>query len=154
MKRQRRYTALILGDSINSELIHPAMYFSLDPNRVKQGLFMGISPTLRERVTEDTLIVAGRNFGCGSSREVSVQALSLHGVQVLVAESFSRIFFRNCINNGVLPTECPGAYRLIQDGAPVVLDLDRGVLTNEATGMYWDCRPLDAYVSKLLEQWI
>lgn len=142
--------ALVLGDNINSELIHPAQFFSLDPQRVREGLFQGISPTLGARVTERTLIVSGRNFGCGSSREVSVQALCLHGVRLLVAASFARIFYRNCINNGIFPIVCPDAYKVIGDGSPVHVDIAAGRLDDLSTGCSWTIQSPDTFVMQLL----
>jgi 3-isopropylmalate/(R)-2-methylmalate dehydratase small subunit len=129
--------AISLGDSVNSDVLHPTVYFSLDPERVKAGLFQGLEPELARRVTPDTLLVAGRNFGCGSSREVVVQAMRLHGLRVVVASSFARIFYRNCINLGLLPVECPGANRSAT-GDRVLVDVAAGLFRNETQG--WELR--------------
>ena len=97
--------AFVLGDSIDSERLHPASYFSLNAEKVKEGLFKGMPDSISENFVEGSVIFGGTNFGCGSSREVIVQSLILNGVKVIVAKSFSRIFYRNAINNGIFLIE-------------------------------------------------
>jgi 3-isopropylmalate/(R)-2-methylmalate dehydratase small subunit len=89
------------GDNMNTDVIHPPQYFSLDPEQVKQGLFRGLDPELHKRILPGDIIVGGRNFGCGSSRETSVQSLKLNRVGAIVAIDFARIFFRSATNNGI-----------------------------------------------------
>jgi len=142
--------AIALGDSVNSDVLHPTVYFSLNPERVKAGLFQGLDPPLAERVTPNTIIVAGRNFGCGSSREVVVQSMRLHGLRIVVAEFFARIFYRNCINQGLLPVECPNANRSVT-GDQVVVNPVEGWLRNETQN--WELRfpPVDSRIIDLVE---
>ena len=93
--------ALVFGDDINTDLLHPSYFFSLDQKTVRAG-FMGELAEVRSRDKDrDRLIVAGRNFGCGSSRETTMTALKLAGVKAVIAESFGRIFFRNAMSLGV-----------------------------------------------------
>jgi len=94
--------AWVLGDNVNTDVLHPPQFYSLDPDRVKKGLFHGIDPTLQARLRAGDLVIAGRNFGCGSSRETSVRSLKLNGIAAVVAASFARIFFRSAINQGLL----------------------------------------------------
>lgn len=89
------------GDHVNTDVIHPPDFYSLDPAKVKQGLFHGLDPEFHKRFAANDLIVAGCNFGCGSSRETSVLSLKLNRVGAIVAVDFARIFFRNATNNGI-----------------------------------------------------
>lgn len=91
----------VFGDSLNTDVLHPPAYYSLDPETVKRGLFMGIDPQLQERVQPGDFIVGGRNFGCGSSRETSIRSLKLNGIAAIVAIDFARIFFRSATNQGI-----------------------------------------------------
>lgn len=103
------------GDDVSTDVIHPPEFFSLDPARVKRGLFHGFDPTIQPRMRLGDIIVAGRNFGCGSSRETSIQSLRLNGIAAIVAIDFARIFFRSATNNG-LPCL---TFARAEDGAPL-----------------------------------
>lgn len=148
----RTYTgvAISLGDSVNSDVLHPTSYFSLNANVVKDGLFRGLSVP-RDLVTSDAIITAGRNFGCGSSREVVVQSMKLHGFRVVVSESFARIFYRNCVNLGIVPVECPGANRS-ETGDRLAVNPVEGWLRNETQG--WELRfePIDPRIIDLVRE--
>ncbi len=89
------------GDHVNTDVIHPPDYFSLDPAKVKRGLFAKYDPTLQERITPGDILVGGVNFGCGSSRETSIKSLKLNAIGAIVAVDFARIFFRSATNNGI-----------------------------------------------------
>lgn len=91
----------VFGDNLNTDILHPPSYFSLDPAVVRSGLFKGIDATLQERVRPGDLIVGGHNFGCGSSRETSIRSLKLNGIAAVIALDFARIFFRSATNNGI-----------------------------------------------------
>ncbi|PWT74230.1 MAG: aconitate hydratase [Proteobacteria bacterium] len=93
--------AWCFGDHVNTDVIHPPEFFSLDPERVKVGLFHKLDPELHKRFRPGDIIVGGRNFGCGSSRETSIRCLKLNRVGAIVAIDFARIFFRNATNNGI-----------------------------------------------------
>ena len=142
-----RGTALMLGDSVNSDILHPPKYFSLDPERVKDGLFRGMASSIRESLTPDTIIIAGRNFGCGSSREVVTYSLKLNGIRLIIAVSFARICFRNCINQGILPIECD-ATGVTVVGDRINVDPVAGIFRNETQGRTLVFPPVDR---KLLE---
>ena len=96
-----RGRAFCFGDDLNTDVIHPPQFFSLDPVQVKRGLFHGLDPTLQPRLRPGDVLVGGRNFGCGSSRETSMRSLKLNGIGAIVAVDFARIFFRNATNLGV-----------------------------------------------------
>jgi 3-isopropylmalate/(R)-2-methylmalate dehydratase small subunit len=91
----------IFGDDVNTDVIHPPQFFSLDPEHVKRGLFHGLDPSIQPALRPGDILVGGRNFGCGSSRETSMRSLKLNEVGAIVAIDFARIFFRNATNNGL-----------------------------------------------------
>jgi 3-isopropylmalate/(R)-2-methylmalate dehydratase small subunit len=92
----------LFGDDLNTDVIHPPQFFSLDPEKVKRGLFHGLDPTIQPALEPGDVLVGGRNFGCGSSRETSLQSLKLNRVGAILALDFARIFFRNATNNGLV----------------------------------------------------
>jgi 3-isopropylmalate dehydratase small subunit len=108
----------LFGDDVNTDVLHPPQFFSLDPERVKIGLFHGLDPTLQPRLRPGDIVVAGRNFGCGSSRETSLRALQLNQIGAIVALDFARIFFRNATNNGLpcLTFRTPADHLLLRQG--------------------------------------
>lgn len=91
----------VFGDDVNTDVLHPPQFFSLDPERVKLGLFHGIDPSLQAQLEPGDIVVAGRNFGCGSSRETSLRSFKLNRIGAVLAVDFARIFFRNATNNGL-----------------------------------------------------
>lgn len=93
--------AYVFGDNINTDIIQPPRYFSLDREKNKIGCFKGVTDISFPKLERNDIIAAGKNFGCGSSRETVVYSLIDTGISVVIAESFGRIFFRNCINNGL-----------------------------------------------------
>jgi len=93
--------AIVFGDDVNTDLLHPSYFFSLDTTRVRDGFLGAVESTADRGIDRARIIVAGKNFGCGSSRETTMTALRLAGVQAVVAESFGRIFFRNAMSLGV-----------------------------------------------------
>lgn len=91
----------LFGDDINTDIIHPPQFFSLDPEKVKSGLFHGYDPTIQPNLQPGDVLIGGRNFGVGSSRETSMRSLKLNQIGAIVALDFARIFFRNATNNGL-----------------------------------------------------
>jgi 3-isopropylmalate dehydratase small subunit len=106
---------------VNTDVLHPPQFFSLDPERVKLGLFHGIDPSLQSKLEPSDIVVAGRNFGCGSSRETSLRAFKLNRIGAVIAVDFARIFFRNATNNGLpcLTFKDPDARALVGQGSRV-----------------------------------
>lgn len=121
----------LFGDDINTDILHPPQFFSLDPERVKLGLFHGIDPDLQARLQPGDIVVAGRNFGCGSSRETSLRAFKLNQIGAVVAIDFARIFFRNATNNGLpcLTLADPSALARVRTGMRARIDLSAAQLT-------------------------
>lgn len=99
--------AIVFGDDVNTDLLHPSYFFSLDTTRVRDGFLGAVESTADRGIDRARIIVAGKNFGCGSSRETTMTALRLAGVQAVVAESFGRIFFRNALSLGVPALTAP-----------------------------------------------
>ncbi len=91
----------VFGDNLNTDVLHPPHHYSLDPEWVKRGLLKGVDETLQPRLRPGDLVIGGRNFGCGSSRETSIRSLLLNGIGAVIAVDFARIFFRNATNHGL-----------------------------------------------------
>ena len=143
-----------LGDHVNTDVLHPSSYFSLDAERVEEGIREGmerLGTALRRQSSEDGLIiVAGENFGCGSSRETSVRGLRNFGVRGVVAASFARIFMRSLVNLGIPTLECREIQPLVRDGEKIRLNLKEGWIELEG-GKCISFSPLDLHVKKILE---
>ena len=122
--------AWIFGDDVNTDVIHPPEFFSLDPEIVRRGLFHKLDPSIQPRLEPGDVLVGGRNFGCGSSRETSMRSLKLNGIGAIVAVDFARIFFRNATNNGLpcLAFRDSSDKARVQPGERVRIDLDASEL--------------------------
>ena len=117
------------GDDINTDVIIPSRYLrTFDSSVWPQHVMEGVDPEFPRKVKPGDIIVAGKNFGCGSSREQAAIALKLAGVAAVVAESFGWIFFRNAINNGLPAIECPGISKAVETGDIIEVDLKRGLV--------------------------
>ncbi|SPD73201.1 3-isopropylmalate dehydratase small subunit 1 [uncultured Desulfobacterium sp.] len=143
-----------LGDNINTDLIHPPSCFSLDEDKIKAGIYVGMNRLERHDNSPfpawDLIIVAGENFGCGSSRETSVRALFSLGVRAIVAKSFARIFYRSLVNRGIAPIECSSIYSSVSDGDMITVSMSEGHIRLENT-TYIQFAPLDPHIKKILE---
>ncbi len=118
------------GDDVDTDVIIPARYLKhgADPEVLRKHAMEDLDPEFGEKVKERKIIVAGRNFGYGSSREQAPLALKYAGVKIVLAESFARIFFRNAINVGLPVMEVPGISEVVEDGDEVEVDLRSGVV--------------------------
>ncbi|MEB3825385.1 MAG: 3-isopropylmalate dehydratase small subunit [Desulfurococcales archaeon] len=124
----------ILGDDVDTDVIIPAVYLGLkDIKEISRHVLEPIDPDFPAKASRGVVIIAGRNFGMGSSREQAVTALKAAGVKGVVAESFARIFYRNAVNNALPVAECKDATHRIRGNEPVILDLDKGILTQGDT---------------------
>ena len=110
-----------------------------------------IRPGFAEKVKPGDLIVAGRNFGCGSSREQAPRVLKELGISCIVAKSFARIFFRNAVNVGLPVIECPEAAESADEGDIVEVDLSKGIVRNLSKGLEFRARPLPDFMLRILE---
>lgn len=142
---------LVVGDNVDTDVIIPGRYLTLtDPAELGKHALEGLDPGIPSKLKERSIVVAGRNFGCGSSREHAVLALIGAGVRAVVAESFARIFYRNAINRGLLVVEAPGVRHRVSDGDRLVIDLERSVV-ELPTGEVVPFKPLAREVLEIIE---
>ena len=126
-----------LGDDINTDVIYPGKYIMIyEPEEMKKYLFEGLGGGYAGRVRPGDIIVAGENFGCGSSREQAAGAIKAAGVPVIIAKSFARIFFRNAINYGLLVLTCPEAAEAAKDGDQIAVDAKAGQIALAGGGSF------------------
>ena len=129
-------SVLKLGDDIDTDAIIPARYLtSTDISSLTEHIMENFDPSFKMRLREKRIIVAGRNFGCGSSREHAPLVLKAAGVQAIVAENFARIFFRNSINIGLIALEAPNTSSSFNEGDRVQIDIDRLEVRNLTRGI-------------------
>lgn len=120
------------GDSVNTDVIIPGRYLvSIDPQELAKHAFEPLGPEVQKRLWSSQVVVGGANFGCGSAREQAASCLSGAGIKAVVAKSFARVFFRNCINTGLPVVECPEAAAAASDGGELWIDLERGIVDME-----------------------
>lgn len=138
-----------LGDHIDTDVILPGKYLTIrDPDVLARHCLEGLDPEFASRVRPGDVVVAGRNFGCGSSREHAPMALKATGISCIVAESFARIFYRNALNIGLPVLVCPEFVHAVQDGSLVRADPMEGRL--EHAGREFRTPPLPVYVQSIV----
>ncbi|MEM2128419.1 MAG: 3-isopropylmalate dehydratase small subunit [Candidatus Methanomethylicaceae archaeon] len=124
--------AWLFGDNVDTDVILPGKYLVLtDPNELAKHALEGLVQDFYKKISKGDIIVAGKNFGCGSSREHAPIALKYAGVGAVVAESFSRIFFRNSINIGLPAVISKGAREIIKENESISIHLDEGYILRE-----------------------
>ncbi len=125
------------GDNVNTDVIFPGKYtyVSMTPEEMASHALEDLDPDFAKQVKQGDIIVAGRNFGCGSSREQAVSCLKYAGVQAVIASSFARIFFRNAINLGLAVIQAEDASHHIEAGEEISIDFSKGTI-QAASGMY------------------
>ena len=139
------------GDNVDTDVIIPARYLnSFDAKELASHAMVDIDPTFAERVQPGDIIVANKNFGCGSSREHAPLCLKTAGVSCIIAETFARIFFRNAINIGLPIVECPEAAKEINAGDEVEVDFDSGIITEKTTGKSYKGQPFPEFMQKII----
>jgi 3-isopropylmalate/(R)-2-methylmalate dehydratase small subunit len=123
--------AVKFGNNIDTDVILPGKWLSLiNPKELAQHAMEGIDTGFTKKAEKGIIIIGGKNFGCGSSREQAPLALKYAGVQCVLAESFARIFYRNSINIGLPVIECKGIHKAINEGDEVSVDLEDGKIQN------------------------
>lgn len=153
-----RGRAVVYGDDVDTDQIIPARYLvTVDPAELGLHCLVdspkplaGARPTGGDADATECFIVAGRNFGCGSSREHAPLALLGAHVRAVIADSFARIFFRNAINVGLTVVECPGLAAALHDGDELTVDLDAGTVVDCARRTQHPCTPLPASVRSIV----
>jgi 3-isopropylmalate/(R)-2-methylmalate dehydratase small subunit len=139
------------GDDINTDLIIPARYLNVsDERELAKNCFADERPEFAGRVSSGDIIVAGRNFGCGSSREHAPIAIKASGVGVVVAKSFARIFYRNAFNIGLPLLESEDVADVLADGSRVSIDLSTGKIKSE-DGKVYQTRPVPEFMRELIQ---
>jgi 3-isopropylmalate/(R)-2-methylmalate dehydratase small subunit len=143
--------AHVYGDNVDTDVIIPARYLTtIDPDELAPHALEDLDPSFAARVRPGDVIVAGRNFGCGSSREHAPVALKGTGIAAVVAASFARIFFRNAINTGLPIVVCPEAAAAISDGDEVTVDVSSGTVVDETSGRSFKGEPLPGFVMEIV----
>lgn len=139
-------------DDIDTDAIIPARYLvTTDPKELAKHVMEDADPTFPSKVKAGDIIVAGKNFGCGSSREHAPLAIKGAGVSAIIAESFARIFFRNAINLGLLIIESPQAAKEINEGDEVEIDTEKGIIRNLTTNREYTFRPLPESLQAIMK---
>lgn len=147
----RGRVAARLGDNIDTDVIYPGRFLNItDREKTAEHLFELAYPEIRSRIRPGDFLVAGRNFGCGSSREQATAAIKYAGVGAVIAASFARIFFRNSINLGLPAVVSPEAAAALAEGDEVEVDLVGGTVTRLNTGELFRAAPLDPLAAELL----
>ncbi len=137
---------------INTDEIIPARYLNMDQENDLAGHAMeDIDPDFVKNVREGDIIVAGEDFGCGSSREHAVWALRGAGVRAVIADTFARIFYRNCINNGFLAVECRNISGKIQTGDELEIDVKDGVIRNLTQNEKYTFLPIPEFAQEIID---
>ena len=140
------------GDNVDTDVIIPARYLnSFDAQELATHAMVDIDPTFTQRVQPGDIIVARKNFGCGSSREHAPLCLKTAGVSCIIAETFARIFYRNAINIGLPIIECPEASREIEEGDEVEIDFDSGKIYDRTKGTEYQGQALPPFMQKIID---
>jgi len=143
--------AYTFGNDVDTDAIIPARYLSTsDPEVLKRHCMEDADPSFPDKVKPGDVIVAGKNFGCGSSREHAPIAIKAAGVSCVIASSFARIFFRNSFNMGLPIFESDEAARSIRQGDTLEVDAGTGLITDLTTGERFQARPIPAFMQELI----
>ena len=143
---------IVVGDNIDTDQIYPGCWLALtDPGEIGSHCLEGVDKAIASSFPQGGIVVAGRNFGCGSSREHAPIALLAMGAKAVLADSFARIFFRNAVNLGLIPVICKGISRHVTEGQTVSLDLEQGTVTVMETKEILPCEQLGEQAMLILE---
>ena len=139
------------GDNIDTDVIIPGKYLGItDPEELGRHAMEGLDPEFPSKIRRTGVLVAGVNFGCGSSREEAPLALKFSGVKCVIAKSFARIFFRNAINVGLPIVVCPEAVEKVGEGDKLTIDLAEGTIVNESKGETYRVVSLPKFILDIL----
>jgi 3-isopropylmalate/(R)-2-methylmalate dehydratase small subunit len=138
-------------DDVDTDVIIPARYLmTTDENELAEHVMEDIDPEFAGKVEQGDIIVAGNNFGCGSSREHAPIAIKAAGVNCIIAKSYARIFYRNAINIGLPIVECPEAVDEAETGDEFEIDTDEGWVRNTRTGKSYEAKPFPDYIKDII----
>lgn len=152
MKTEITGKIIVVGNNIDTDQIYPGRFLAItDPKEIGSHCLCGVDETIAGKFPEGGIVVAGTNFGCGSSREHAPIALLNMGAAAVIADSFARIFFRNAINLGLVPIVCKGISKEVENGQTLTLDIENGTVTVQETGKKYTCDKLGDQAMKILE---
>ena len=144
-------TAIKFGNNIDTDVILPGKYLVLvDPKELAKHALEGLDPAFPDKAKKGVIIVGGKNFGCGSSREQAPLALKYSGVKCVIAESFARIFFRNAINIGLPVIECKDISKAVSEGDKLTVDFETGKIENVSKGKSFQVKKLPPFIQEIL----
>lgn len=139
------------GDNVDTDVIIPARYLNtIDKKELASHCMEDIDKQFVNKVKSSNIMVAGFNFGCGSSREHAPIAIKESGISLVIAKSFARIFYRNSINIGLAILECEEAVDNIADGDVIEADLDNGIIYNRTSGKSFKTQPFPEFIQKII----
>jgi 3-isopropylmalate/(R)-2-methylmalate dehydratase small subunit len=143
--------AWVFKDNIDTDVIIPARYLNTtDPKELASHCMEDLDPNFSANVKDGDIIVAGSNFGCGSSREHAPLAIKSAGISCVVASSFARIFYRNSINIGLSILECEDCIKNINAGDVLEINTDMGIISNVTTGETFKARPFPEFIKNII----
>lgn len=143
--------AIKFGNNIDTDVILPGKYLVLvDPYELAEHALEGLDSNFPDKAKKGIVIVGGKNFGCGSSREQAPLALKYSGVKCVIAESFARIFFRNAINIGLPVIECKGISATVDNGDELTVDFEAGTVQNLSKGKSFQVAKLPPFILEIL----
>jgi 3-isopropylmalate/(R)-2-methylmalate dehydratase small subunit len=142
------------GNDVNTDVIFPGKYtYTItNPKQMAEHALEDLDPEFKSKVKPGDVIIAGKNFGCGSSREQAVTCIKQAGVGAIIAESFARIYYRNAINGGLPAITTPKALEIGENGQELEIDLEKGQVKNLSTKKTFEFQPLPEFVMELIKQ--
>lgn len=144
-------TVFAFGDNIDTDMIIAARYLTTaDPKILATHFMEDIDKSLASKIAIGDILVAGKNYGCGSSREHAPLAIKGLGVSCVIAESFARIFYRNALNIGLPIIECAVAAKDIETGDRIAIDFDEGIIVNKTQNKQYHTEPYPAFIQKVI----
>jgi len=142
----------VFGNNIDTDVILPGPYLvHTDPNELAKHAMEGLDPKFPDKASSGVIVVGGKNFGCGSSREQAPIALKYSGVKCVLAESFARIFYRNAITIGLPVLVCAGVSSKVKEGDVLVVNLQTGKVEDETSGIVLQATKLPEFIMEILE---
>jgi len=140
------------SDNISTDQIFPGQYVNLtDPAAIARHVLEGVDKNFIEKIKPDTILVVGKNFGCGSSREQAVITLKESGINAVVASSAARIWYRNAINLALPVVICPNLVKVVKDGEKLTIELKEGKIQNRSTGAVFHGEPVADFILDIFD---
>lgn len=144
--------AIVYGNNVDTDVIIPARYLNtIDPKELAMHCMEDLDKNFSNRVKPGDIMIAGKNFGCGSSREHAPIAIKASGISCVIAETFARIFYRNAINTGLPIMECPEAVKDAEDNDEITVDINTGVITNITKNKTYQAEPFPPFIQEIIK---